>query len=589
MSETPAVGRATVAESALPVATGRVTGRELWRLSRGHRVRLAVVGLLGIASAAIDLLPPVAIGFFVDRVQSGEADLGAVLMLMAVIVAATVVGAAGTAVTIVLATRVYQTLLATLRERLVGQAMTLSQQRVEQAGTGDLISRTNDDVTAVADAAPTVIPALTVTAFTVVVSLGGLAALEWPYAVAVVVTLPVYVIAMRWYLRTGPRVYLEERAAMSVRAQQILESQRGYATVLGFGLAPLRHGSVMSASWEVSVRLLRTRIVQSMLNTRLNVGECLSLVVILIVGFVLIGNGASTIGGATTAMLIMLRLLSPVNQLLFVVDTIQSALASLNRMIGVIVITESPSPAVPIADTATAVRLSDVTFRYGDGPLVLDNITLAIPHGQHLAIVGASSAGKTTLAAVIAGIHPPSSGMVARPSRTAVITQEIHVFAGTLRDNLTLAAPDATDEEIRAALEATGAAVLFELLPDGLDTVLGTGGHALTDAQAQQIALARLSLANPELAILDEATAEAGSTHADLLDQASQAVIMGRTAMVIAHRLSQAAVCDRIIVMDGGRVVEIGSHDDLVKAGGAYSKLWHGWVTATDITEGIGR
>lgn len=106
MSETPAVGRATVAESALPVATGRVTGRELWRLSRGHRVRLAVVGLLGIASAAIDLLPPVAIGFFVDRVQSGEADLGAVLMLMAVIVAATVVGAAGTAVTIVLATRV---------------------------------------------------------------------------------------------------------------------------------------------------------------------------------------------------------------------------------------------------------------------------------------------------------------------------------------------------------------------------------------------------------------------------------------------------------------------------------------------------
>jgi ATP-binding cassette subfamily C protein len=492
---------------------------------------------------------------------------------------AAVFGAAGTAVTIVLATRVYHTILAELRERLVGRAMTLPQHLVERAGTGDLISRSSDDVTAVADAAPTVIPVLTVTAFTIVVSLFGLAALEWPYAAALAIVLPVYALAMRWYLRTGPRVYRAERAAMSARAQQILESQRGYATVLGFGLAEKRHRAVMTDSWGVAVQVLQARTVQSTLNAGLNIGECLSLTAVLIVGFVLIDHGASTVGAATTAMLLVLRLLGPVNQLLFVIDTLQSALASLSRMIGVITIptADATDASTMPADTATAVRLREVAFRYGDGPPVLDDIALDIPAGQHLAVVGPSGAGKTTLAAVIAGVHRPDAGSVTRPCRTAVITQEVHEFAGTLRENLRLAAPDATDPEIRAALEVAGAAGLLDLLADGLDTVVGTGGYPLTDAQAQQLALARLLLADPELAILDEATAEAGSAHAEQLDRASQAVLAGRTGIVIAHRLSQAATCDRIVVMDGGRIIEKGTHSELAAAGGVYAGLWSAW------------
>ncbi|MFD4589919.1 ABC transporter ATP-binding protein [Streptomyces rubiginosohelvolus] len=601
---------------ALPVAGGRATAGEVWRLSRGHRLRLAAVGLAGILSTAVDLIPPVAIGYLVDRVQTGTGDLGTVLTVTGVMALSALLGAAGTAVTIAHATRVYHTVLAALRERLVSRAMLLPRHLVERAGTGDLISRSSDDVTAVADAAPAVIPALTVTACTIVVSLAGLAALEWPYAAAFAVVLPVYALAMRWYLRIGPRVYRAERAAMSARAQQILESQRGYATVLGFGLAEHRHRAVLTDSWGVAVQSIRARTVQSMLNARLNLGECLSLAAVLVVGFVLVDHGLSTVGGATTAMLLVLRLLGPVNQLLFVVDTLQSALASLSRMIGVVTIptaeeadasmtqagradladqadpagradqadqAAAPGPA-GAAETATAVRLRGVAFHYADGPSVLDGIDLDIPAGRHIAIVGPSGAGKTTLASVIAGVHRPDGGTVTRPRRTAVISQEVHVFAGTLRENLTLAAPDATDGDIRAALETTGAADLLELSADALDTVVGTRGHPLTEAEAQQLALARLLLADPELAILDEATAEAGSAHAERLDRASEAVLAGRSGIVIAHRLSQAATCDRIVVMDAGRVIETGTHDELLTADGTYARLWAVWQAGQQIS-----
>lgn len=564
----------------LPVADWRGTGREIWRLSHGHRLRLAAGGALGILSSAVALVPPVAIGMLVDRVREGTADLATVLLVMGVMVVSAVLGAAGSAVTVVTATRVYQTMLAELRERLVSRGMSLSQHTVERAGTGDLISRSSDDVTAVADAAPAVIPALTVTTFTIIVSLVGLAGLEWPYAVAFLIALPVYVVAMRWYLRTGPGVYQAERTAMSSRAQHLLESQRGYATVLGFGLADRRHRAVMSDSWTVTVKGLRARTVQSMLAARLNIGECLSLVAVLVVGFVLIDHGISTVGGATTAMLLVLRLLDPVNSLLFVFDTLQSALASLNRMVGVITIPEDSD--VPGDDSCSAgnVHVRNLTFDYDDGTRALTDITLDISVGEHLAVVGASGAGKTTLADVLAGIRLPDSGSVSRPARTVVVAQEVHVFEGTLRENLTLAAPDATDDAVQGALITTGADALLGEFPDGLGTMVGAGGYPLTDARAQQIALARLLLAAPDLAILDEATAEAGSSHAGQLDRAAAAVLADRTAVVIAHRLSQAVTCDRIVVMDAGRIIEEGTHTDLVAADGMYASLWRAWERA---------
>ena len=519
----------------------------------------------------------------VDRVQAGTADLGTVLTRHGGHGASRrSLGAAGTAVTIVLATRIYQTILAALREQLVGRALTLPQHLVERAGTGDLISRSSDDVTAVADAAPAVIPVLTVTAFTIVVSLGGLAALEWPYAAAFVVVLPVYALAMRWYLRTGPQVYRAERAAMSARAQQIVESQRGYATVLGFGLGEQRHHAVhdgllgcrgagaagphraehvqrppqprrMPDPRHRPRRRLRPHRPRTPRPSVAPPPRCCSCCACS-------DRSTSCCSSSTPS--------SP-------------PLASLSRMIGVTTIADRLD-ATSQRQRPRAPRSGSARSRSATATVLACSTTS--PSTSRPVSTWPSSAppgrARPRSPAVIAGIHPPDAGTVTRPDRTALITQEVHVFAGTLRDNLTLAAPEASDRDIRAALEATGAAAILDLLPDGLDTLVGAGGHPLTDAQAQQLALARLLLADPELAILDEATAEAGSTHAGLLDRAAEAVLAGRTGLVIAHRLSQAATCDRIVVMEHGRIIETGTHGELVAAGGVYAGLWAAWEAA---------
>jgi ATP-binding cassette subfamily C protein len=295
---------------------------------------------------------------------------------------------------------------------------------------------------------------------------------------------------------------------------------------------------------------------------------------ILLVSFWLVRDGSIAIGAATAAALYFIRLFNPINTLLFLVDEVQSAGASLARLVGV---AELPvPPEAPRSASHRGLRLEGIHHAYVPGRDVLHDVDLTIAPGERVALVGLSGSGKTTLARLAAGVEPPQRGRVDGPPAT-LVAQEVHVFAGPLAADLRLAAPEASDAQLLDALAVVGARGWVEALPDGLATVVGDGGHRLNATHAQQLALARLALADRPVAVLDEATAESGSAGARTLEAGARAALAGRTALVVAHRLAQAVESDRIVVLHDGRVVEEGRHEELVAAGGRYAELWAAW------------
>jgi ATP-binding cassette subfamily C protein len=586
MTSTSSTADTTDIGDRLPTATGRRTAAVLWDALRGRRIVLVLAAVFAGVAAALELIAPATLGRVVDDVTN---DSASPLWNYALLIIVSVVGGGALQILgVLLAARSFERILAGLRERLVATALRLPQQRVERSGTGDLISRASDDVAQVSQALQQVVPVLSSTIFTLLLTIAGMSALDWRLGIVLVVMLPVYWLTLRWYMRIAPPMYAAQRLAFGTRAHHLLSALRGLDTVTAFRLSETHNRRIGRASWAVAGWALRARTVVTMFNWRIDVAFAVAVSAVLVLGFHLVGAGAVTVGAATTAVLFFLRLQGPIRSLMSVIDTLQLATASLARIVGVTDVDISDisdisdevdregarSTSTALGSTGLDAGLDHVTFAYADGPDVLDNVSVTIAPGEHLAVVGTSGAGKTTVAALLAGIHTPDAGTVTAPDDTTLISQETHIFAATLRENLTLAAPGADDEQIRQAVTATGAQDLLDQMPHGLDTDLGPRGMPLTAAQSQHIALVRLLLADPALAILDEATAEAGSAHAHLLDHAADAALAGRTGMVIAHRLSQAASCDRILVMESGQVIEDGTHEELLAAGGQYSRLW---------------
>jgi ATP-binding cassette subfamily C protein len=570
-----------VTGSLLPIATAARTRRSVAGLVRPHRLLFAVTVATLVAAAASILAVPPLLGAIVD-VAISRGDLGTVDLLALGILAALVGRALLSALGAVLVARLGEIVLAGLRERVVRRALGVRIADVERAGSGDLLQRVSGDISVISEGIRTAVPMLVVAGLDVGLTLVGLALLDWRLALAGLVPLPIWILATRWYARVSGALYAAERAAEGVRTQSLLAGVGGAATVRAYRLrAPLlaRIEGHSAAAVRASLRAMRA---QSKFGAILNGAELVGVASLLVVGFWLVRGDAVTVGAATAAVLYFLRLFDPIGALLYLLDEAQSAGAALARLVGV---TDMPVPAPPAAPRRPrdrSVRLTGIRHAYDGGPEVLHGVDLVIADGERVAIVGPSGAGKTTLGAVLAGVQTPTAGTVeiggvaladlARLRRhVAVVTQEVHVFAGTVADNLRLARPDADDAELAAVLERVGA-------PLALDDVVGDGADELGATAAQQLALARLVLADPAVAVLDEATAEAGSAGARRLEVAADAALAGRTAIVIAHRLTQAAAADRVVVLEKGRVVESGPHAELVAAGGSYAALWAAWA-----------
>jgi ABC-type multidrug transport system fused ATPase/permease subunit len=303
-------------------------------------------------------------------------------------------------------------------------------------------------------------------------------------------------------------------------------------------------------------------------------------------------HGLVSLAAVTAAVLYAAQLLGPADQLVFWANELQSSGASLARLLGVERLrapqaagaASAPAPAPARSDFV----VHDVRYAYPGGHDVLRGIDLTIRQGEWLAVVGPSGAGKSTLAKLLAGIYEPRTGSITisgtkigalTPAvlrrKVSLVTQEHHVFLGSLRDNLAIAKPDATEAEMIAALTAVDA---WDWARDlGLDSAVGSGGQALNPAQVQQLALARLILVDPDTLILDEATSLLSPGAARHLERSLAAVVRGRTVLTIVHRLHTARDADRIVVLEDGRITELGSHAELVSRNGSYATLWQAW------------
>jgi ATP-binding cassette subfamily C protein len=575
--------------NALPVASGRETRRALWHLARPHRGLMAGGLAILLAATTASLSIPYLLGGLVDVVlgnrPEGDLDGLVALLVLATALQGVLLGLGAWAVG-----RFGELILAELREEVVDRALAVPVGDIERAGTGDLVARACGDVDAVSEAMREAIPEILASALIIGLTVVGLAALDWRLALAGLAATPVQILATRWYLRRSRPLYAAERAAEGLRSQRLHQSVTGARTIRSLRLQAEHLTTLHTTSREAVDLAVRAAGVRARFFSALNGAELVGLAAVLIVSFPLVRDDTITVGAATAAALYFYRLFDPIGGLLSQLDTAQAAGAALARLIGV---TSLPTPSRPdgaVGGRSVDVRLSSVSFSYDEGNEVLRQLDLTIAPGERVALVGPSGAGKTTVAKLVAGVHPATVGSVTiggndvatleRPALArlvTLVTQEVHVFAGPLAADLRLARPEATDDELRDALDRVGAGAWVRALPHGLDTVVGSGGHPLSSTEAQQVALARLLLADPAVAILDEATAEAGSAGAGVLDAASAVAIEGRTSLVIAHRLTQARAADRIVVVDRGEVVEAGDHDTLVGAGGLYADLWSAW------------
>lgn len=571
----------------LPVADGRTVWRYSRRLLADYRAGLVGVVLIQAAAAVAALAVPWLFGGLVDDLRAGATlDLVnrvGVLLLIAVVIQ-TVFSAVGQRQAMVLGEQIF----ARLREEFISTVTHLPLSTVERAGTGDLLGRTTNDVDRVQWTVRFGVPRILVTSVTILLTLAAAFTASPATSLGMLVGLPFLILAGRWYLKRATPAYLASSEAWAKLNGSVSETVEQASAVDALGLGPRRRRAMRDAMkgawhWERHTLFLR-----AVLFIGMTIGYVLPTAAIIVWGAWLVTNGAATVGAVTTVALYSIQWRGSIGELMFWIDEVQVATASLSRILGVnLVQPDRYASGEEPADSHIEAR--GVRYAYREGHDVLHGIDLDLRDGERLAIVGPSGAGKSTFGRMLAGIHPPGGGSVTVGGvklvdlteeelrrQVVLVTQEHHVFIGTLADNLRLARPGATEAEMRHALSVVGA-TWAEAFDDGLETEVGSGAVTLTPAQAQQLALARIVLLDPHTLVLDEATSLLDPRAARSLEGSLAQVLKDRTVVAIAHRLHTAHDADRVAVIEDGLIAELGPHEELVAVGGQYAALWESW------------
>ncbi|MFE0647365.1 ABC transporter transmembrane domain-containing protein [Streptomyces sp. NPDC059534] len=561
----------------------------LGRLLRGHRLPLAAGLALVVADALAGLTLPVVLR---DGIEGGVQHLALATVGTAALAALAVVLVQYTVQwgAVRVNGRTGERLLYALRIRVFAHLHRLGLDHFENEASGRTLTRMTTDVDSLSSFLQTGLISVLVSGLTLVGVLVALAVADAGMLLVVLLVLPPVLLATAVFRRVSARSYAEARERLAVVNGALQEGAAGMRTVQAFR----RERSVVAAFARHSDAYRRARVRGQLLSARYFpfiqfLAACVTAAV-LAVGAHRVAAGAMTVGALVAYLLYIDLFFVPVQQLSQLFDGYQQARVSLLRirdLLGLRSTTPAAAVALPVRSLRGELVFDDVDFHYGGGRPVLSGIRLRIPQGQTVAFVGPTGAGKSTLVKLVARFHDPTGGAVrldgtdlrhleltAFRQRLGVVPQEPYLFAGTVREAIAYGRPDATGTEIADAARRVGAHEIISALDDGYDHRVAEGGRNLSAGQQQLISLARAELVRPDILLLDEATAALDLATEALVNAATERLVAGRTALIVAHRLSVASRADRIVVVDGGRVREDGTHDELLALDGVYAAMW---------------